>query len=193
MDADWLVVIDAQRAFAELQSPWCIPGFAGTARGIAALVERFGSRTVFTRFVPPADPEGSWHGYYRRWEFALDADNAGLWQLVAPWTDRPSVDSHQFSKWGPGLRHATAGASALVLCGVATECCVLATALAAVDGGAQLRVVADACGSKQPDLHRGALALLEGRAPQLTITHIEDELGSQRRTAWHASSASTTW
>jgi len=192
-DGAWLVVIDAQRAFAEPESPWCVPAFGETAQGIAALLPRFGPRVIFTRFVPPRDPPGSWHDYYGRWAFALAPEHAGLWDLVAPWAHRPSVDSHRFSKWGPALRRATAGASALVLCGVATECCVLATALAAVDGGAHVRVVADACGSKRPDLHRGTLALLEGRAPQLVVTTLREELAGEGRAAWPVSSASTTW
>ncbi len=39
----------------------------------------------------------------------------------------------------------------MVLCGVSTDCCVLMTALAAVDDGVAVRVVADACAAKTPD------------------------------------------
>ena len=50
------------------------------------------------------------------------------------------------------------------------------TALAAVDDGAFVRVVADACGAKTQQVHEDALALLQTRAPQLTITSTADEL-----------------
>ena len=53
---------------------------------------------------------------------------------------------------GAELRALVGGGEA-VLCGVSTECCVLMTALAAVDDGAHVRVVADACAAKGPKTH----------------------------------------
>jgi nicotinamidase-related amidase len=168
--ADWLVVIDMQSAFAVPESPWCTPSFGVVQERISLLLPLFGERVVFTRFVPPAVIEGSWGAYYRKWPFAMEPDAAAMWALAAPWRDRPSVDSHRFSKWGPELRRLTSLADAIVLCGVSTECCVLGTALAAVDDGVFVRIVADACGAKTPEIHNGALSLLEGRAPQLVIS-----------------------
>jgi hypothetical protein len=47
---------------------------------------------------------------------------------------------------------------------------MLATALAAADDGIFVRVIVDACAAKTPTIHRGALSLLEGYAPQLVVT-----------------------
>jgi nicotinamidase-related amidase len=47
----------------------------------------------------------------------------------------------------------------LVLCGVETDCCVLATALEAIDHGVSVTVVEDAVASPSPAGHEGALAL----------------------------------
>jgi nicotinamidase-related amidase len=174
-DTDWLVVIDMQHVFADRASPWFTPGFAAAAERIAALVPRFGQRVVFTRFVPPRAVEGSWAAYYQRWEFAAAPANAEQWQLVPPWRGSERVDTHRFSKWGAELRALTGPSATVVLCGVSTDCCVLMTALAAVDDGAFVRVVADACGAKTPELHEGALSLLRTRAPQLTITSTTEE------------------
>jgi len=33
-----------------------------------------------------------------------------------------------------------------------------------------VRIVADACGAKTPEIHEGALSVLDGRAPQLVIS-----------------------
>ncbi len=55
------------------------------------------------------------------------------------------------------------------MCGVSTDCCVLATALAAVDGGAHVRVVADACAAKSAEIHEQALQIMAARAPQLAL------------------------
>jgi nicotinamidase-related amidase len=174
-DTDWLVVVDMQHVFADPTSPWFTSGFASAAERIATLVPRFGRRVAFTRFVPPSAIEGSWADYYRRWNFAADPANAELWQLVPPWRGYERIDTHRFSKWGAELRALTGPAATFVLCGVSTDCCVLMTALAAVDDGAFVRVVADACGAKTPEVHEGALSLLRTRAPQLTITSSSQE------------------
>lgn len=174
-DADWLVVIDMQHAFADPASPWFTAGFAAAAERIAALIPRFTPRVVFTRFVPPGTICGSWAAYYQRWAFATAPVYAEQWQLVPPWRGGESLDTHRFSKWGKDLRERIGKSATAVLCGVSTDCCVLMTALAAVDDGAFVRVVADACGAKTPQVHEAALSLLQGRAPQLTISSTEDE------------------
>jgi nicotinamidase-related amidase len=175
-ETDWLIVIDMQHVFAEPASPWFTLGFATAAERIAALLPRFGRRVIFTRFVPPRAIEGSWADYYRRWDFAAAPANAELWQIVPPWRGSEHIDTHRFSKWGAALRTLTGPSATVVLCGVSTDCCVLMTALAAVDDGAFVRVVADACGAKTPEVHEGALSLLRTRAPQLTITSTAEEV-----------------
>lgn len=173
--ADWLVVVDMQHVFANAESPWFTAGFEAAAERIAVLVPRFGSRVLFTRFIPPLVIEGSWAEYYRRWDFAAAPASARLWELVPPWRGAEGLDTHRFSKWGPALRDRIGPSATAVLCGVSTDCCVLMTALAAVDDGAHVRVVADACGAKSPEVHDSALALLHTRAPQLTITSTAEE------------------
>jgi nicotinamidase-related amidase len=174
--APWLVAIDLQHAFADSDSPWFAPTLAQTKPAIASLVPRFGERVVFTRFVPPAEPEGSWRRYYKQWSFAEGTRGSPLWDVIPPWTDRLTVSSHTFSKWVPDLARITGPHPAIVLCGVSTDCCVLATAFAAVDAGAQVRVVADACAAKTPEIHAAALAMMEARAPQLEIVSAAEEL-----------------
>jgi nicotinamidase-related amidase len=171
-----LVVIDAQRAFVDPDSPWFVPEFEARLAKISALVGFFGPNVVFTRFVPPPFPDGSWREYYRKWSFAVDRCNDHLWDLVAPWTGLRSVDAHTFSKWSEKLQAAIERRSPLVLCGVSTDCCVMATALAAVDAGAHVRVVEDACAAKTAELHERALSLLSSRAPQISITSVRQEI-----------------
>ena len=178
---DWLVVIDLQPAFSHPHSPWFTPSLAEVAPRIAALVPHFGARVAFTRFVPPRCVSGSWRGYYERWPFALQPASDWLWALDAPWQGRESIASHTFSKWVPALRARLDPGVAIALCGVSTDCCVLMTALAAVDDGVQVRVVGDACAGSTPAAHARALELLGGRAPQLDIVTAEAERQRQER------------
>lgn len=174
---DLLVAIDLQPAFSHPESPWFTPGLDEVAGRIERLLPRFGGRIVFTRFVPPTAPFGSWLRYYERWPFALEPASHWLWSLENRWSGYRSVASHTFSKWTSELRDQV-GEGEAVLCGVSTDCCVLMTALAAVDDGAHVRVIADACAAKSTDVHEGALALMATRSPQLRITTVAEELGA---------------
>ena len=173
---DWLMAIDLQPAFSHPDSPWFTPTLAEVSRRIAALVPLYGERVLFTRFVPPAVPTNSWISYYRKWPFALEAGSSWLWQVDAAWRGHASVASHTFSKWIPEAFARFAPGAGVVLCGVSTDCCVLATALAAVDGGVPVRVVADACAAKTQAAHEAALGIMAARAPQLDLVTTAEEL-----------------
>lgn len=176
----WLMVIDVQPAFAHPESPWFTPSLNDVAERIATLVPEFGERVIFTRFVPPPTLSGSWERYYRRWAFARDANSDWLWVLDARWSGRPSITSHRFSKWNTEVSVRLGSGPTITLCGVSTDCCVLSTALAAIDDGAHVRLVADACAAKTPEIHQRAIDVMASRAPQLTIVTLEEERMRQR-------------
>jgi len=177
-DTPLLAVIDMQAFFAA-GSPWEVPGFESLIEPIDALASAYGPRTIFTRFVIPEVPQGSWVGYYRAWPQVLAPEAAGLADLAQPWAGQgvDTLDKTTFSKWGPELESMLGPSRELTVCGVSTDCCVIATVLAAVDGGAQVRVVADACAGITPEAHEAALNLMGGFAPQVTFGSVEEELG----------------
>jgi nicotinamidase-related amidase len=176
--APLLAVIDMQEFFAA-GSPWAVPGFEDLIEPVGALASGYGPQVIFTRFVIPAVPEGSWAGYYRAWPQVLAPEAAGLADLAQPWASQglDTLDKTTFSKWGPELESMLGPGRELTVCGVSTDCCVLATVLAAVDAGAQVRVIADACAGITADAHEAALNLMGGFAPQVTIGSVADELG----------------
>jgi len=172
----WLFVIDVQPAFSAPTSPWYTASLAVAKDRISELVEAFDGRALFSRFVPPEKAEGSWRTYYEKWHFALDPQNHAIWEVDAPWTDLPSVASPSFSKWIPEARAIIGTNADIVLCGVSTDCCVLATALAAIDDGYKVRVVEDACAAANPDVQRMSIDLMERRAPLIEITTTQIEI-----------------
>ena len=171
----WLMVIDLQPAFSHPDSPWFTPSVTEVAKRIAKLVPLYGERVLFTRFVPPATMIGSWRDYYEKWPFAARRDATWLWELDHPWRGRQSIASHTFSKWVPEAIARLGSEPRVTLCGVSTDCCVLGTAFAAVDHGARVRVVSDACAAKSPEIHNRALDILAMRAPQLSIVTVAEE------------------
>jgi nicotinamidase-related amidase len=173
-----LAVIDMQEFFAA-GSPWAVPGFEELIEPVGALARGYGPRVIFTRFVIPEVPEGSWVGYYRAWPQVLAPEAAHLADLAQPWASQglDTLDKPTFSKWGAELESLLGPGRELTVCGVSTDCCVLATVLAAVDAGAQVKVIADACAGITPEAHEAALNIMGGFAPQVTFGSVGGELG----------------
>lgn len=176
----WLIVVDLQRIFGGADSPWYAPRFGQAAKQAARLVEVFGDRVVFTRFVAPAEPGGAWERYYGQYSFALEPPTAPVYQLadeVAPLA-RHTVDAMSFGKWTPELRELLGPHPQVALCGVTTDCCVLSTALPAADAGAWVTVVTDACAGSDDERHEKALEMLSFYQPLVALATTEEVLAA---------------
>lgn len=176
----WLVVIDAQHVFADPTSEWACPGFADIIDPVRRLAAAFGDRVVLTRWVPPAEKKGSWVPYFHAFPFADRPADDPLWQLVPEVAELGAphvIDEPTFGKWGAKLREVTGEYPQLVLAGVATDCCVLATALPAADAGATVTIVTDACAGSNDQNHQRALDAMTLFAPQIVLRSVDDVLG----------------
>ena len=165
-----LAVIDMQKVFRD--GPWGAPRFAEIVPAVSALAAAAPAVT-HTRFVAPAAPHGAWRDYYRQWDFALQPPDAELWDLVLDHDPADVLTATTFGKWGPELG-ARVGRDELVLAGVATDCCVLSTALAAADAGVPVRVVTDACAGADDAAHDRALAAMALYAPLIRLCGTSD-------------------
>ncbi|WP_137121474.1 cysteine hydrolase family protein [Segeticoccus rhizosphaerae] len=171
-DDAWLVAIDLQNIFGDPQSPWAAPRFEESVDATLRLAEAFGERCVFTRFVAPQRPSGSWVPYYEEFSFALQPPDANVYRLddrIATHAGR-TVSATTFGKWGTDLAAITGPEPHLVVCGVATDCCVLSTVLPAADAGARVTVVTDACAGSTDEAHQQALAAMALYAPLVGFT-----------------------
>jgi nicotinamidase-related amidase len=172
----WLVVVDLQHVFVDATSPWGAPRCGEVQPRIRRLVAAFGERVVFTRFVAPARPTGTWAAYYERFPWALQPPDAPLYDLVDDPAGAPVVTATTFGKWGPELA-GTVGDGPVTVAGVATDCCVVSTVLPAADAGVPVRVVTDACAGSTDDEHERALHLMGLYAPLVELTTTADLLG----------------
>lgn len=161
-----LVVIDLQHVFGDVGSPWSAPRFAEIVTPIERLVAAFDTAVTFTRFVAPAESAGAWVDYYRQWPFALQPPDDPMYELVAPFADRPAVTASTFGKWA---ELAEVVGDEIVVAGVSTDCCVISTVLAAADAGVRVRVVADACAGATDETHAQALAVMALYAPLVEV------------------------
>ena len=184
-DDAWLVAVDLQNVFRDEDSPWTTPRFDSAAETTVRLAQAFGGRAVFTRFVAPSHPAGAWETYYDEFPFALQPSGSRAYRL----TDRVAgvaaahhtVSETTFGKWGPQLAAITGPDPHLVVCGVATDCCVLSTVLAAADAGAHVTVVTDACAGSSDEAHQKALDVMDLYAPLVGSTTTDELLATRAR------------
>lgn len=177
-----LVVIDMQDVFARSSSPWAAPGYPDALAGTRRLLPAFAGRTVLTRYVAPTVPDGAWRAYFDQWPFALVPEHDPLYELAGladvAAAGAPVVTRTTFGKWGSELADATRDAGELVLAGVATDCCVISTALAAADAGRRVLVVADACAGSTAENHQRALDVMRLYAPLIEVTTVAEMLAA---------------
>ena len=166
-----LALIDLQRIFADPASGWAAPDFRRVVEPTRELIRIFAPDVVFTRFVAPERPTGAWVGYYEEFPFALQPPDADDYQLVDEFKGAPTLDKTTFGAWGPELAAKADGR--LVLAGVSTDCCVISTALAAVDAGVQVQVVEEACAGSTAENHAKAIDVMRLYAPMLEIVSVE--------------------
>jgi len=168
--------VDMQNMFAEA-TPWHTPWMARVLPVVAEIAGRHASQTVFTRFIPPVDPEdmpGAWRRYFRRWaKMTRAAIDPGLLDLVpslarlAP--PATVIDKHVYSPFVErGLRRflGERRADALVITGAETDVCVLASVLGAVDLGYRVILATDALCSSSDTTHDALLTLYRQRFAQ---------------------------
>lgn len=169
----WLVVIDPQAIFAAPDSAWGSPFFADAMPRIRALADDFGDRVIVTRWMPTADRTTSWGAYFAAWPFADQSPDDPLFDLVPDavgLSPHPTLDLPTFGKWGREIEAIVGQGAHIVLTGVATDCCVISTALAAADAGAHVTVVADACAGSTAENQAAALQVMGLYPPQITIS-----------------------
>ncbi|MHC6231944.1 cysteine hydrolase family protein [Arthrobacter sp. MMS24-T111] len=171
-----LVVIDMQRAFRD-EGQWQVPRYNEVVSVIEWLQQELGSGTVFTRFVRDEAEHGAWAAYYQRWNEMRHPADAKTWDITMDVPNTATVvNAPTFSKWGPQLAALIPEGTEMVLTGVATDCCVLSTALGAIDAGRFITVISDACAAVSDEAQQQTLALLELLPPMCEVMTSEQFL-----------------
>lgn len=163
-----LVCIDMQRVFLE-PGEWFCPGGLAILPAVKTLAGLAPGRCLFTRFITARNPDaasGQWRRYYRRWQSvtlekigtaAMDL-HAELQPLARPDLvfDKTTHDAFQSRAFAEAIEKRAP--SALILFGVETDVCVLASAMTAVDLGLRVILPRDALASSVAASHDACLA-----------------------------------
>jgi nicotinamidase-related amidase len=168
--------VDMQNLFAE-DTPWHTPWMKRVLPVVATIAERHAARTIFTRFIPPAEADqlpGAWRRYWERWrELTVSRIDPRLLELVDPLgrLAPPALvlDKHFYSPFhGTNLAQILRerGADSLVISGAETDMCVLAAVMDAIDLGYRVVLPIDALCSSSDEKHEALLSLYRDRFSQ---------------------------
>jgi nicotinamidase-related amidase len=158
-------------------TPWHTPWLKRVLPVVTGLVEKHPDRTIFTRFIPPAQPDdmqGAWRKYWERWkELTASRISPSLLELVPPlnqFVPPASVLDKNF--YSPFHRTNLAqtllarGVDTVIISGAETDMCVLAAVLDAVDLGMRVVLPEDALCSSADETHEALLTLYRKRFGQ---------------------------
>jgi nicotinamidase-related amidase len=178
--------VDMQKLFGP-SGPWATPWMDRVLPVVLRLAERHPSRTIFTRFITPSDPNempGQWQKYYHRWKTVTLAEMdpsylqllPPLARLVPPATiiDKTRYSAFAGSILDEELRRRRA--DGLIVTGSETDVCVLATVLDAVDKGYRVILARDAVCSSSDEGHDALLKVYHGRYSQQIETADAEEI-----------------
>ncbi|MGO1673104.1 MAG: cysteine hydrolase family protein [Canibacter sp.] len=156
-----LLIIDMQHIFADDDSDWQAEGYSAAEANVAALANAWTDRAIWTRFVRDPDEPGAWQEYYERWPAGrLEADDPAWNLTLTPSAGQRVLDAPTFSKWNSQMQSLLEDDTVLVVCGVASDCCVISTVLGAVDAGRKVMLVTDACAGGTRDIHDQSIELM---------------------------------
>lgn len=170
------VCIDMQRLFLEPGEWFCQSGL-DILPTVVKLAEHASDQCVFTRFITArtaTEAQGQWQRYYRRWHSVTRAvigeAAMHLHDQLQPFAspertfDKTGHDAFSamiFADWIEAKKPA-----ALVLFGIETDVCVLATAMTAVDLGYRVVIASDATASSDQRSHEACMKLVYPRFDQ---------------------------
>lgn len=173
---DLLVVVDMQNVYLEGQ-PWACTRTSLCAENIIKLIDCV-DNVVFTEYLAPENPTGCWVDYNE-----LYADiNSNEWynavlDSLQPYTDiYPVYDKSTYSSYGnEDFKHLTLKADRVIITGVMSECCILATVVDAIDTGVPLVYITDACSGSTEEYEKQTESIVSFASPLHTLLMTTDE------------------
>jgi nicotinamidase-related amidase len=161
--------------------PWQAEWAERVLPALVSLAEHAPARTIFTRFMPPAEPgsaPGAWRDFYRKWAgLTLNRIEPAMLELMAPLNlfvpPARVIEKQRYSAFSTPETEAALralGADAVIVSGAESDMCVLATVLAAVDLGYPVIVAEDAVCSSADPTHDAVQELYHARFSQQVQT-----------------------
>lgn len=171
MKKDLILIIDMQNVYAE-GGQWCCPKTESAAAKLRQLLDaaavKESTDVIFTRFLAPDEPVGTWKAYNEE-NAAVNADayaNAMLADFADDMKRYPLYTKSTYSSLSiPAVREAALQAERVIVAGVVAECCVLATVMALIDEGVPVIYLTDATAGINSETEAATELVLSGLEP----------------------------
>lgn len=171
---DLFLIIDMQKVYREGQ-PWECRNINTVIKNILrilpagqAALSTLPDSVVFTRYIAPADPVGTWKRYNQHYA-AINADPvmSELIDEFKPFTSRyPVFDKTTYSSCTiPQLQELLQNVKRVVIAGVVAQCCVLATLIGLIDRGIEVVYLKDAVAGQNQDSEQMTEAIVDSFSP----------------------------
>ncbi len=185
MKKDLLLVIDMQNVYGP-GGAWECPGSGSAVKKIKELISAAGDMVdvIFTRFLAPKKPEGTWKDY----NIVNDEINRDI-----PANDMMEAFSEELTRFPlysksvysslhiPEVRAAVEKAGRVLISGVVAECCVLFTAASLIDMGAKTVYLKDAVAGIDDDTEKAVITVFSGLSPiQIELMDVDEYLKDMR-------------
>lgn len=161
---------------------WPVPKFNDALHNALLVYEKLKSecQTISTRYIPPNPISGEWIEYFNQFPKIPKNDNSPCYDLAKNVPRDYVISVPKFGKWPSVVKSQHIKMPTEVyITGVSTDCCVLSTALAAVDSGVKVYIVTDACASSSDTNQNNALNVLKGYAPNIELVTCNEILNDQ--------------
>jgi len=165
------LVVDMQELFRS-HPEWGTQSLTRIIPAIQRLLAARPENAYFSRFIPAPDADqasGAWQRYYRRWSSVtldkLDPAQIDVVHELRPWAKRVADKPGYSAMANPELKQAALSSKGhcVILSGVETDVCVLATAMEAMDAGLRVVLATDALASSSDACHAKAMDILHDR------------------------------
>jgi nicotinamidase-related amidase len=128
---------------------------------------------ITTRFLPPDPIKGQgWIDYYKDIPKEMHNKEYPGYKLSNGVPKDIIISASTFGKWNAIQNHFNNiidEFDKVYITGVSTDCCVLTTALAAVDSGIKVFIVENACSAENKEDHNRAINVMKGYGPNLNV------------------------
>ncbi|MEJ2291950.1 MAG: cysteine hydrolase [Deinococcales bacterium] len=182
-----LVAVDVQRLYRDF-APWSLPAVEAVAHASARLADALACPLLCTRTVFPSAhgvTDGPWRRYEERWREL--AERAGAEPaLLEPLPElagrcQEVFDKHSYSAFGdPAFERRVLDVhpDPLLITGVETDICVLATVFGAIDRNLPVWLVTDAVAGPDARAERGTLATLARMPEQVRLLRTDEAIAA---------------
>lgn len=166
---DLLLIIDMQKVYEDGQ-PWCCPAFNQVQNNIITLLtaKPTPDPVVFTRYVAPTHPVGTWKNYNQKY---TDINNAAklseLTEALKPYAKHSRIyNKSTYSALGiPALQEMLNSIDRIIITGVVAQCCVLSTVMGLIDTGIPIIYLQDAVAGQSVDSEEMTTAVIKSFSP----------------------------